>query len=447
MLIPKAHDRKVVLIFLALSSALAGCTGSEDPGGSRSGAGGRGHDAGSGGGGSGGGAGGGGYDAGSGGGGHDAGPAPDSCGDGVVDPGEACDDGDSDDLDACTSHCTVRDPADGVPIDAPNGVWTYVPIVGSLCRDGSPTGIMVNPSSVSDRVMIFLAGGGACFNYFSCIAGNPDSFNPADFEGTTGVFDRANPDNPVRGFSFVYVPYCTGDVHLGGTAAKVPGLSGMQEFRGYGNVRRALERIAPTFKDATEVLLTGVSGGGFGAAGNFEQVQRAFQDVPVVLLDDSGPPMGTDQIPSCLQDEWREMWGLDATVLEECGTDCPHPDDYVLDLTAHVLKRYPRAVAALFSNTADGTIRTFYGFGNNQCNAIVSSVPAADYLAGLTQVRNFVTERSSTFGTYYVEGNEHTCIGDDCFYEMVVDGVALTDFVADLLEGSTSHVGPGPGPP
>ena len=35
-----------------------------------------------------------------------------------------------------------------------------------------------------------------------------------------------------------------------------------------------------------------------------------------------------------------------------------------------------------------------------------------------------------------------TGIGSGCFYEAVVDGVPLTDFVRDLLDGITSHVGP-----
>ncbi len=385
---------------------------------------------------------GGGGGAGGGGGGGDVEPPDDSCGDGVVDPGEACDDGDDDETDTCTSACALTDPPDGAPIVAEEGVWTYVPIDGSICRDGSATGIMVNPSSASKNVVIFLEGGGACFNWASCVAGNPDSFDPDGFEYDAGIFDRAAEDNPVRDFSFVYLPYCTGDVHIGDNAAEVPGLSGVQEFRGYDNVWRALERVVPTFPDAELVLLSGVSGGGFGAAGNLDQVKRAFGEVPVVLLDDSGPPMSSERIVPCLQDEWRVMWGFDATVLAECGDACPDGDDYVLDLTGHMLARYPDSVGALVSNTEDGVIRTFYGFGNSDCDAWVGSLPADDFRAGLEELRDFVDDRSPTFGSYSIEGNGHTCIGSDCFYETVVDGVPLTDFVRDLLDGITSHVGP-----
>jgi hypothetical protein len=35
----------------------------------------------------------------------------------------------------------------------------------------------------------------------------------------TGLLDRANPQNPVRDWSLLFVPYCTGDVH---SASNVP---------------------------------------------------------------------------------------------------------------------------------------------------------------------------------------------------------------------------------
>ena len=30
-----------------------------------------------------------------------------------------------------------------------------------------------------------------------------------------GIFDRSNPENPFRDFGVIFVPYCTGDVHIG----------------------------------------------------------------------------------------------------------------------------------------------------------------------------------------------------------------------------------------
>src|SRR5277367_3655623 len=58
--------------------------------------------------------------------------------------------------------------------------WTWVPVDGALCRDGSSTGFGVSLGT-SNNLMIFLEGGNACFNYQSCSALNPSSFDAADF--------------------------------------------------------------------------------------------------------------------------------------------------------------------------------------------------------------------------------------------------------------------------
>ncbi len=91
--------------------------------------------------------------------------------------------------------------------------WTFVPIEGMKCRDGSNTGIGVNWSSSSKNVVVFLAGGNACFDKVTC---NP-VITPDHFDGTNlyyevgyldyGFLDRWEPTNALREWSYIYVPY------------------------------------------------------------------------------------------------------------------------------------------------------------------------------------------------------------------------------------------------
>jgi hypothetical protein len=62
-----------------------------------------------------------------------------------------------------------------------------------------------------------------------------------------------------------------------------------QKFVGYAVISLYLQRLVETFSGVTQVLLTGMSAGGFGAAANYLQVARSFGSVHVYLLDDSGP--------------------------------------------------------------------------------------------------------------------------------------------------------------
>src|SRR5580698_1622072 len=70
----------------------------------------------------------------------------------------------------------------------PAMTWQFVPIQGAMCRDGSATGIGVNVVPGSTKVMIFLEGGGACFNSITCSM-NPKAFSEADFDACTGSGD------------------------------------------------------------------------------------------------------------------------------------------------------------------------------------------------------------------------------------------------------------------
>jgi len=248
--------------------------------------------------------------------GTDAGPGPSDAGPFTPVDAGACDDWDP--------GVTFGDP-----IEATAGEWTFIEFPDSRCMNDTPTGIGINPSpSGADQVVIYLEGGGACFDFISCFAvAHSDGFDASDLagladrSGSRGIFNRDDENNPVRNWNFVFVPYCTGDVHAGSTTE---GFGGRTQV-GYDNVGEYLERLVPTFADASHVLLTGSSAGGFGAAYNYDRVAQAFGCTPVTLLDDSGPPMADEYMKPCLQQWWRETWGIDETLPPDC-TACTGPD-------------------------------------------------------------------------------------------------------------------------
>src|SRR5258708_33354490 len=77
--------------------------------------------------------------------------------------------------------------------------------------------------------------------------------------------------------------------------------------------------LVPTFPGLSQVLLTGASAGGFGAALNYGMAQDSFGSVPVTVLDDSGPPFLTADLPACIQKQWRDLWGFDAALPSDCA--------------------------------------------------------------------------------------------------------------------------------
>jgi hypothetical protein len=327
----------------------------------------------------------------------------------------------------------------------PTEQWTWVDFPDAHCRDGSATGVGINLNPASTKVMIFLEGGGACFNQLTC-QNNPSHFDAASFSSQfsgaqPGLFDRTNAANPLRDWSFVYVPYCTGDVHAGAQpSGQVQGVSGTQAFVGYQNVSAYLQRLVPTFAGASQVLVTGISAGGFGAAANYDQVAAAFAPIPVDLIDDSGPFMRAPALATCLQTKFRQTWNLDATLLADCGADCADNTNFLLDYGRHVVSTHAGRKQGLIESTDDGTITLFFGFGKNNC-AGFGALTATEFDAGLVDIRNALANEPS-FGTFYFAGTDHTSLSSGTYYTRAAGGVNLTSWVGDLLDGGISDVGP-----
>ena len=337
---------------------------------------------------------------------------------------------------------------DGEPLPPGRpGAWAWVDFPDSRCRNDTATGIGVRHGS-SDRLVIYFEGGGACFNTATCLLNDgfsnfsaPQFIAWANTIGGGGMFDADAADNPVADWNFVYVPYCTGDVHAGDKAdAGVPGVFGAQQFVGYRNVGHYLERIVPSFAGASHVLVTGQSAGGFGAAFNYDRIADAWPGAKVTLLDDSGPPFGDMYLAPCMQQEWRSLWNLDDTLPADC-VDCFSPDGGgISQLATYLAAKHNGQKFGLYSSLQDAVIRTFFGFGMNDCLGGVMT--GQMFETGLYNLRDDILGDDPAWASFLAPGSNHTITASPLYYTTTVDGVRLVDWIADLLAGQTVHVNP-----
>lgn len=353
-------------------------------------------------------------------------------------------------VDDTTGTTTGEPPWEGEPLpDTEVGQWQWFDIEGTECIDGSPTGLGLRRGS-GDGLVVYFEGGGGCFDFASCSLYYLSfaNFDQNAFELlvptllSTGIFDAEDPDNPVADWSFVYVPYCTGDVHAGDRdLGGVPGFGGAHQFVGYRNFGLDLERIGPTIAEPSQVLVTGISAGGYGAALNYDRIAQAYAyaDVPITLLDDSGPPMGESIITPCLQELWRDLWGLDDTLPLGCA-DCFDDRGWVVDLTLYIQQQYPEQSFGLISYLQDGTISTFMSAGDNDCAGGIVFGP--EYEAALIELRDVILADADNWATYYVTGIGHTFLPFGSYASTQVQGVGLRDWVGDVLAGTATHVSP-----
>jgi hypothetical protein len=317
------------------------------------------------------------------------------------------------------------DPAMASPataITAPSEQWTWVGFNDAVCANGTGTGIGVNLTTRSSRALIFLMGGGACCDQATCYvvgtASNLDGYGETDFQseirgiGSLEIFDRSNANNPFRDYSYVFVPYCTGDAHDGNKIRfyNYQGTSHPTFFMGGRNMDVYLRRLVPTFASSERVILSGSSAGGFGAALNWDRVQTAFGSVRVDVLDDSGPPIDGSRYAT-----WASTWNLQFPAdCTECLTTPGAALDYYATRFGSGDHRF-----ALLSYLQDGTISGFYGYTGAEFQ---------------TQLETLTTTRIDPrpwIHYFYLPGTDHVMLTN--LGLMGADGTTLRQFVQQMV--------------
>jgi hypothetical protein len=346
--------------------------------------------------------------------------------------------------------CFEGFPIFGPPLsgtDVVQNEWTWHDVEGSVCRDGSPTGIGLRVQDPK-RLAIYLNGGGACFNDLTC-ASNPSSFNEDDLfdleDSQFGIFDFSRPENPIRDWSVMFVPYCTGDVHLGTRYQGVAlGVDEPQAFVGSYNFEKALTFIKPYFdqNEVEEILLFGSSAGGYAVYTHFMKVKRFFPNAKLTVIDDSGPIFEDLQAFSpCLQIGFAAIYGLqppqgffDANTLN---------DGILSHIYRYSSDRFPDVNFGFISSLEDRTMRYFLSFGYDNCNGAPNNqLPAEVFRTSLLRLRDTYLIPETRWSTYFIDDDSHTQLSDnEPFYEHEADGMKMYEWLARLLNGEESiHV-------
>jgi hypothetical protein len=225
------------------------------------------------------------------------------------------------------------------------------PSTGATCGNGSPYKFFVNRVPNTRNTIVYMEGGGACWDYASCTGqsgirgarnpnGIPDDYmsllNPSSSLVSPFVV-RAHPWSfaKTQGWNMVYVPYCTGDVYSGDRVTVYPDPSGQAaplvwHHNGLRNVRAIVAWMKNRLPRPTQMLSTGCSAGGIGTLNNYAHLRRDLAPTRGFLIDDSGPafsaPAGADpaQYPSRhLHTQIRDVWGLDQGPLAYLAAQLP----------------------------------------------------------------------------------------------------------------------------
>jgi acetyl esterase/lipase len=288
----------------------------------------------------------------------------------------------------------------------------------------------------TDALVIYFDGGGACWDNLTCSV--PVRAGQSEGEGfykaellaeddptrLDGMFDLANTRNPVRDWSFVFVPYCTGDVHTGANTAQYSDADTGQQFsiqhRGADNFALILAWMRANFAAPQQILVAGSSAGAYGASTHYAEIREAFPQSRAMMLGDSGQGVATAHFIARRNQNWRyalpkAVFGDDASRIED--------DDIVTILAAH----YPNDRFAQYTTAQDLTQAGFYALmgASNACRAWTQKMTS-----DLRQ-----REQAPNFRAYLAAGQSHTILRSPLFYTQSTGGAPFVDWFNAMLNG------------
>jgi hypothetical protein len=281
----------------------------------------------------------------------------------------ACDSPSDDSLDVSVD-ALVSDGGTG-----PLGEWVWHDVPGTMCANGSPTGIGINRGTGS-KVVIYMSGGSACLDS-SCSIGTPSmrkngGFGAAQLSAcvqgncdgsvtfpSKSIFNRTPAGaSPFTDATYVFISNCSGDYYVGDKDHAFS--SWTAHFHGSRNQQLIAAALATWFPATSRVVLTGGSAGAVGALQNYWQWVAAFPTTRVDLIADSyafvfndGPqwryslhnPQVPPGCPTCATD-YRTVYAFNANLAPSSRIAIlDSENNYTLDFASGY--QYTQGLAAL----------------------------------------------------------------------------------------------------
>ena len=313
-----------------------------------------------------------------------------------------------------------------------NEGWNLlIPGGDTICSNGTDYSFYVRPAD-PEKLVIYLEGGGACWFGEICDLMSSPTYDPTVDESddptqADGIFAFDNEANPFAEYSFVFIPYCTGDVHIGNsvTTYTVAATSDMEEHEvtiyhnGYTNVMTVLDWVYGNFEAPTNIFVSGSSAGSIPSPFYTAFVAEQYPDASIIQMGDASGGYRADvKTPF-------EMWDTMSIL-----PDFPEYADVTLEtLTFETFyrvgtTRYPDITFTEYNAAHDETQYFFLTLIG------IMGTPLPDQLADAFADINEVA--LDNFFTYTAGGDLHTILGRPEFYTYQVDGLLFSDWVTDL---------------
>tara|TARA_R110000824_G_scaffold288508_3_gene476704 strand:+ start:24677 stop:25810 length:1134 start_codon:yes stop_codon:yes gene_type:complete len=315
--------------------------------------------------------------------------------------------------------------------------WQTISTDG-VCSSGTPFQFYSRTLSTADSLLIFFNGGGACWTGEACdlssepfvhspFADMPEN-NPANDQG---IFSFDNPENPFADYNMLFIPYCTGDVFIGGgehnysyNNTEGQHIQLTTHHSGYQNSIDTLDWIYEQFTSPERIVVAGSSAGAIGSSFYAGFVAEHYPDIPVTLIADGAGAYASPSLPlvykawntESILPAWPEYKGKnnDNLSFEDFYIASEHHNS---NLTMAQYNAAEDEVQEMFTELLGDDPKDF------------------DLTQRLLNNYQKIESEVDTFYSYTAGGQVHTILRSDNFYDYQVEGVRFVDWVKAIIEG------------
>ena len=318
------------------------------------------------------------------------------------------------------------------------GKWYDVAVDGTQSSDGSQWhGIF--KKGTENKVVVYFFGGGVSITPETSESGTKfyaTTMQAQDFVAEGGIGSNAE-NNPFKDWSFIVIPYATGDFHAGTGVYKGNGKT--VYHTGYSNYAAFVEQIKPYVGEPDTLLVTGFSAGGFGTSLLADDVIDRFPSAEniTVCVDSS----------LLLYDGWHEtavnLWQSPKEISDRLTTD-----NLVLDSLTALHEKRGDSVKILFDcSYRDDTLMQYQSYINTGKMDKTEAL-GDQFQADLSKMVAGLRENIPGVGIYIwnygedpeTHNTQHTIISGNVF-DKLEDGVSVADWIFAAVNGDVQTHG------
>jgi hypothetical protein len=304
----------------------------------------------------------------------------------------------------------------------------------TICSRGTPYSYWVRPGKVNKLIVDYI-GGGACWNELTCSVA--DAIFDPDVESVrsriesgvaTGIYDHDRDDNPFKDWYHVIVPYCTGDIHWGdavktyGTGASAVTIN----HKGAVNSRAVLDWVYTNFSKPEQILVTGCSAGSYGAVLWSADVAEHYNESQVFQFGDSGAGVITDTFFQESFPSWNAEAAFPKQIPELDPSKVDIKEMALPDLYVGIANHYSEQRFSQYNTHQDeNQIFFFKAMGGME----------ADWSPAMYSAADDTEARAKNYAAFIAPGEQHCIIPYDNFYSVEANGVRLTTWLQNMLDG------------